>query len=830
MHIDFESINREMNEEKIIAPYEIFRILPEKDDKYEYLRDVQGEVLTKWFDEKVRDKKDTILKMNTGSGKTVVGLLILKSCIEEGKGPSVYVVPDDYLIEQVVNEASDLGIETTTDADSVDYLRSRAILVINIFKLINGKSVFGMRTKNDNVPIGSIIIDDVHAALATTEKQFRIHMPRGNSLYSEFLAMFENSLKLQSETKYLEIKDGYEYHEMLVPFWDWQSKISEVKEMLHANKEDEDIKFNWMLLKDVIEYSKCVITDGEIEITPNCIPIDMIKNFHKAKRRIFMSATLSDDTPFLTHFGVDLSDTNIITPDSANDIGERLILVPQAITSSIDDDELRERIKKIANKHNVVVIVPSRRKALEWGVSSGRIIEKNNIVKAVNALKTRHVGLLVFVNRYDGIDLPQSACRLLVIDGLPDVRSKYDLLEEGALFGSKRIQNQFVQKIEQGMGRGVRSNTDYCAVLLMGKRLISTIYADGAKQLFSSATLKQLELSEKISDKIRGESIDDIFELLNYSFDRNKEWVEASKKALVKVKYSSKPNVQKTQEVEREAFELVRNREYKKAADMLNSYQNNLIDNALKGWMLQQVAEYYNFYNRLEAQNILRNAKRFNASVLNPIDGIQSTRELQKFSNQAQQFIENNRGLNLDENNYILKVNAVLDDLLFEPETSKIFEEALKNLGLLIGFKSQRPENETGRGPDNLWRVGKLNFLVIECKNGAENSTINKHDCNQLNGSINWFEEEFKDKSCSFTPLMIHIGNTFEYAASPDSRIRIVTQNKLEDLKSNVLAFAQAVVDGYFLNIPKISELLKVYKLTGTDIVPEYSLKYKRKK
>lgn len=830
MIIDFESINREMNEDKIIAPDEIFRILPDTGEKYEYLRDVQGEVLTKWFDEDVRHNKDTILKMNTGSGKTVVGLLMLKSCIEEGKGPAVYVVPDGYLVEQVITEAQKLGIETTTDAESIDYLRCKAILVINIYKLVNGKSVFGMRTRGDNIPIGSIVIDDVHAALLTTEQQFRICIPRSNNMYSEFLSIFEGSLRNQSEIKYLEIKDGYDYHEMLVPFWDWQSKISYIKQLFHDNKDDENIQFNWPLLKDVIEFSKCVITDKEIEITPNSIPIDMIKNFNNAKRRIFMSATLSDDTPFLTHFGVNFSKAKIITPDSANDMGERLILVPQAINSSVDDNELRNEIMKISEKHNVVVIVPSNRIAEEWPIHQSRIIDKDNINKAVNALKKKHIGILIFVNRYDGVDLPHNACRLLVLDGLPDVRSKYDLIEEGALNRSKRIQNQFIQKIEQGMGRGVRSNTDYCAVLLMGKRLIGTIYADGAKKLFSSATLKQFELSEIISDKIRGASIKDIFALLDYTFNRDKGWIETSRKALVKVRYDDIPNVLESEKVKREAFDFARKRNYKKSIDILNLYQNTVENDALKGWILQRLAEYYNFIDALEAQNIIKTAKKHNISVLNPLDGILTTRELNKYLSQAEQFIENNRKSKLDERIYILKVNAVLDGLVFKPDTSKCFEEAIKNLALLIGFDAQRPENEVGRGPDDLWMIGQLEFLVIECKNGVENLIINKHDCDQLNGSINWFEEEFKDKSCSMTPIMIHRGDTFEYACAPNRNIRIITEDKLNSLKRNVLSFAKAVVRGEFSNMSKISELLKSNRLTGNDIVSEYSVKFKKKR
>lgn len=41
-----------------------------------------------------------------------------------------------------------------------------------------------------------------------------------------------------------------------------------------------------------------------------------------------------------------------------------------------------------------------------------------------------HVGLVVLVNKYDGIDLPNDACRIPVIDGLPDVRRKIDIIRQ----------------------------------------------------------------------------------------------------------------------------------------------------------------------------------------------------------------------------------------------------------------------------------------------------------------------------------------------------------------------------------------------------------------
>ena len=59
-----------------------------------------------------------------------------------------------------------------------------------------------------------------------------------------------------------------------------------------------------------------------------------------------------------------------------------------------------------------------------------------------------------------------------------------------------------MQRIEQGMGRGIRSNEDYCVVICMGARLLNVLYVQGAVRHFSPATRKQLELSREIALQI----------------------------------------------------------------------------------------------------------------------------------------------------------------------------------------------------------------------------------------------------------------------------------------------------------------------------------------
>ena len=81
MAIKYDSGTKGPSADTVTDPQKLFHALPAKDKKYAYLRDVQGDVLGKWF--AAEKQKDTVIKMNTGSGKTTVGLLLLKSTLNE---------------------------------------------------------------------------------------------------------------------------------------------------------------------------------------------------------------------------------------------------------------------------------------------------------------------------------------------------------------------------------------------------------------------------------------------------------------------------------------------------------------------------------------------------------------------------------------------------------------------------------------------------------------------------------------------------------------------------------------------------------------------------
>lgn len=456
--------------------------------------------------------------MNTGSGKTVVGLMILQSCLNEDTGPAIYVVPDKYLVQQVVNEAKKLGIRVTEDRNDYYYSKNKAILIMPIHTLVNGKSVFGMR-KSDNYPIGSIIIDDVHACINTVSDQFTLKIPHEYPLYKELKELLNDSLvSYDSHTVFEIFEQQSPGSRMLVPFWIWKEKENDILTLLqqHDDEKNENVFFHLSLLRDCFSTCNCIITPKEIEISPKGNDINLIKSFQNAKRRIFMSATLADDSVFVSTLGLQEKEiNNIIVPNSADDIGSRLLLFPKHLNNSIMDEEIRSKVTEISSRYNVVVIVPSFERSKFWKEFATVVVNKDNILEQVEKMKQGHVGLVVFVNRYDGIDLPNDACRLLVIDSLPPLSKEYNKYVHSICADSKLIVRERMQRIEQGMGRGVRSNNDSCCIVFMGSNLADVLIRQHGYRYFSDATQKQYELSESLWDALKEENsnptIDDIF-------------------------------------------------------------------------------------------------------------------------------------------------------------------------------------------------------------------------------------------------------------------------------------------------------------------------------
>lgn len=158
----------------------------------------------------------------------------------------------------------------------------------------------------------------------------------------------------------------------------------------------------------------------------------MIPTFTDCARRVYMSATLNDDSPIIENFDADPD--SIKSPISARTlagIGERMILVPKITKLPAPEEGVRSIVRNFSNKgFGIVILVPSKYAKDQWvKVGATYADTSKKVDEFVGLLVDRKSdGPYVFANRYDGIDLQGDSCRILVIDGIPSQSSVMPML------------------------------------------------------------------------------------------------------------------------------------------------------------------------------------------------------------------------------------------------------------------------------------------------------------------------------------------------------------------------------------------------------------------
>ena len=792
----FGDLGRDNLADSVMDPKRLFRVLPKpKGSRFQFPYDIQSEVWDAWVGR--RDEPDLVVKMNTGSGKTVIGLVILKACLNEKKGPAVYLVPNRQLQKQVETTAAQLGIATTREPGDATFRRGQAILVVTAAKMYNGLTTFGLRgAANRPIPVGSIVIDDAHACIPDIEAQFAVTLERESSAFDTLLDLFADGLKVQSLPGYAGLTKGEGTQAVPVPYWDWQQQVESVFTAVDAQSAEPQVKFGWPLIREHLVLCDATFSPSGLEIRLPLPDLSVVPSFTAAQRRIYMTATLADDSVLTTKMGVaPACVTRPIAPASASDLGDRIILTPVETSAEVSVDDVRTRAVTWAERHNVVVIVPSRARGELWRPYTTEIHDRTTIDSVVQRLNDDHIGLVVLIARYDGIDLPETACRILIMDGLPERYSPHELVEAVALGGTDAMSGQQVQRIEQGIGRGVRSTDDYCAVLLVDPRLVERLYEAASLSQLSPGTRAQYDLSVQFSDRGRGKTMEFFTVAIDAFLSRDPSWVQASKKALEDVTYDHLAAVPAAATAQRDAFELALARRHLEAKTAFDAVYPTIVDARLRGWLKQRAAGYLNLVQPVQARDLQRSARIDNNFILK-IPNEVSVPRLSAVADQAAATVAHLTSTYTTPRDLQVGVEALLRDLVptVEQGSYNRFENALEHLGRILGFASSRPDQQNGIGPDNFWAIGHDRYWVVEAKSEATAAQVSRDYLEQLSHSMDWFEADYPEPRHAAVPVMIHPSRQPMWDAVPRQGARVMTFARLERLRDAVGGFTAALL------------------------------------
>ena len=697
-------------------------------------------------------QKDIVLKISTGAGKTTIALLYLYGHMKLQRAPVVYLCPTVQLVEQVLEEAGRLGIIARTYPAGETYpdpagMRGDAILVCTYEKLFNAKSTF-IRSDVSLMPC-AIVLDDAHAGAENVRKQFTLQV-RGDAL-KKLAAILAPVCKSYHSTKWADIEANDPLALLEVPHWIWTDASAELREILHGFADTQDFRFVWPYLESILPLCRCVISGTHAEIAPEILPTRFVRPFEQAAHRLFMSATLADDSLLTRELGASASAaSNPILPPSDRGLGERMILAPSLVDPDLDREYAMKLCADLAQSFNVVVLTSSEYLAREWEGFGAIYYSGDSFSAGVRKLRDAGSGVkfAVFSQRYDGVDLPDDACRVLVIDGIPYGESLIDKADARLAFSPSGVRNRTVFRIEQGMGRPVRSHADYAVVLLVGKDLTTYVGRTEVLQAMTADTRNQLDLSIVLADLVRksspGNTDQAVRQVIGQCLGRDPGWKDFYNK---RVREAAKkiPEINQTRinlaERERDVYLLAMDNCALDAKTQLQAAINGVVlEPEELGIYLQRLARITYLVDPAEALKIQQGARDRSMNVALPpaaprkpsSPGTKTVAE--KFCSWFKTFASGNAA--------VIEATRIADSLNLDTAPHAL-ERAVRRLGEALGADSFMPEQEYGVGPDNLWFWGGQVF-VIEVKNKNEKS-LHKSDSGQLHDSLEWARTSYPE-------------------------------------------------------------------------------------
>lgn len=745
--VDFRKLRTQKKTAAPIEPLEIFRRLP-KPPGINDLYTSQAEILRNWFQR--RTDRDIVIKLHTGGGKTLVGLLIAQSTLYETNHPTLYLAPTRQLVTQAIKKARDSGIpavlyEAGQPLDD-DFINGKAIMVATYKALFNGCSKFGVRGESKTpIKVGAIIMDDAHVSFSTVRESFTLEISaEDRQPYEGLCGLFREAFnEIDRVGTFDDTVKGESLAVLEVPYRAWREKRDAVRAQLWQIA-DQHV-FSWPLLRDNLHLCHALISRNAFTITPVLPLVNMFPTFSEAPRRIYMSATIADDSEIVRTFDADPQFVaNPLVSRSLAGVSERMILVPDLMPFDFNVRDFVEKLVKWTaenQKLGAVILVPSNDASKAWpGVSFAE--GSDSVQEHVLALQERASnGPVVFANRYDGIDLPGDACRVLVVDGLPAGSVDYELWRASMLYGSTALGRTLAQRIEQGIGRGARGGGDHCVVILMGPNLASWIAKEANFQLLTSATRAQLDIGRTVSEAVTKPK--DLLETVVKSFRREPDWVEYHAAALAERVTEEADHVSRfyIPMSERKAFNLWNDGHHDKAITQLIKVLDRSEEQDLQaqGWMLQfaaRIADHWENWRR--ADELQQAAFAKNRNLLRP-QVSPPYRPLTLPSPQAEAIAQRFAGYHLRQG-LLQRFNEVVAQLN-PSSTANQFEEALVDLAKMLGLSGERFD-KNGEGPDVLILLPEKIGFVVEVKSRKNNDKpLTKEEHGQLLVAEEWFKK-----------------------------------------------------------------------------------------
>lgn len=447
-----------------------------------------------------RDTADVALELPTGSGKTLVGLLVAEWRRRSLGQRVVYACPTKQLARQVLQKASDQGVgavlltgsHTSWDAaDLARYTRGDTIAITTYSAIFNLNSHLG--------DAQTLVFDDAHAAEGYVAEAWALSVPASLGEYSLLFDALGDALEPAFVERMVAppgpAADGSEVR--LIPVVAVARLTGDIARALSGLTGDASYRLRMLSAS----LSSCLfyVSRQEFYIRPMIPPTFQHQPFTGPTQRVYLSATLGDAGELERAFGRSNIRTVHVPPAwERTGSGRRFFVFPElapppaapvpmpstdaATAGDATSDQavpephagLVGELMALADKR--LILTPDNDSATKiadlLGVPSDERFTAKDADAGIQPFLDAPRGTLLAPSRYDGMDLAADACHLMLMSSLPAASHLQDRFFESKLRAPDILQERVRTRVLQGAGRCTRGPKDWSVVIVVGEDLL----------------------------------------------------------------------------------------------------------------------------------------------------------------------------------------------------------------------------------------------------------------------------------------------------------------------------------------------------------------------
>ncbi len=737
------------------------------------------------------DDRDIALELPTGSGKTLVGLLIAEWRRRTKQQRCLMLCPTRQLVHQVVEQAKEkYGISALdfsgskhdfSEPDKTAFNNTEAIGVATYSALFNTNSFF------DNVH--TFIFDDAHAAENYVSSFWSLEIKRHEdqktyaSIWHIIAPHTSESDQLRYENVDEEALDSAMVNKLPTPY------LIKVKTALAAaldvaSRNNDNYRYRWEMIKEHLHACHLYYTSGSILIRPLIPPTKSFTPFQNAKQRIYMSATLGEGGDLERIFGRKKIH-RIPAPEGwdKQGIGRRFFVFPMRKWDEITS--LESAISWIPKFKRALLLTPSRSTAkkvekLIEEVSTTKnyeLYDANDLETSKKSFIQNNAAIAILTNRYDGIDLIGDECRYLIIYGLPESTNLQERFIITRLGASVLFQVRIRTRITQAVGRCTRSSSDYALVVVIGEKIHKHFHIPENRKTLHP------ELQAEVEFGVEQSNVNDIsalIENIDAFISQNSDWKSAdnhileTRDALVRTDIPSTEQLKNAVEHEIKFHDALWSGDF----DSALSSAKDVLARLAGGHNLKGYSALWNYLAAsvaYQAEKPMIAQEHFSAAFL-CVGTLPWLKQLQKFISAQNQKVDVDivYGERIERIEGILeqfgKSGSVKIDKYFQSirdglsnSKSEPFEKAQVDLGRMLGFDSGKTE---GAGsPDPWWILGRQGIVFEDYTATGDNPIVSKEKTLQAKAHPDTLASQHP--GVTFSVVLCSTSKSLHYAAEP---------------------------------------------------------------